>query len=128
MSVPKGRVLDKNLDEEGLESGDCGDDEDECIGGSGDGAMKVRNQLRFLAGACASRLAAKPSQHQFTLTWLCRSPRYLQCHQLCKEILYSGGGWGGEEFSGSLFGGCCFPHLWTWVDEKGSFQFLFFIV
>ncbi|KAF3812656.1 hypothetical protein GH733_019458 [Mirounga leonina] len=50
MSVPKGRVLDKNLDEEGLESGDCGDDEDECIGGSGDGAMKVRNQLRFLTG------------------------------------------------------------------------------
>ncbi|KAB0401685.1 hypothetical protein E2I00_010499 [Balaenoptera physalus] len=50
MSVPKGRVLDKNLDEEGLESGDCGDDEDECIGGSGDGMMKVKNQLRFLAG------------------------------------------------------------------------------
>ncbi|EFB22942.1 hypothetical protein PANDA_007332, partial [Ailuropoda melanoleuca] len=49
MSVPKGRVLDKNLDEEGLGSGDCGDDEDECIGGSGDGATKVRNQLRFLA-------------------------------------------------------------------------------
>ncbi|EPY73451.1 hypothetical protein CB1_007347011 [Camelus ferus] len=49
MSVPKGRVLDKNLDEEGLESGDCGDDEDECIGGSGDGTMKVKNQLRFLA-------------------------------------------------------------------------------
>ncbi|XP_073655749.1 glypican-3 isoform X2 [Tursiops truncatus] len=49
MSVPKGRVLDKNLDEEGLESGDCGDDEDECIGGSGDGMMKVKNQLRFLA-------------------------------------------------------------------------------
>ena len=50
MSVPKGRVVDKNLDEEGLESGDCGDDEDECIGGSGDGIMKVKNQLRFLAG------------------------------------------------------------------------------
>lgn len=50
MSVPKGRVLDKNLDEEELESGDCGDDEDECIGGSGDGMMKVKNQLRFLAG------------------------------------------------------------------------------
>ena len=50
MSVPKGRVPDKNLDEEGLESGDCGDDEDECIGGSGDGMMKVKNQLRFLAG------------------------------------------------------------------------------
>uniref|UniRef100_A0A8I3WEF4 Glypican-3 n=1 Tax=Callithrix jacchus TaxID=9483 RepID=A0A8I3WEF4_CALJA len=49
MSVPKGRVLDKNLDEEGFESGDCGDDEDECIGGSGDGMMKVKNQLRFLA-------------------------------------------------------------------------------
>uniref|UniRef100_A0A8C3W0J9 Glypican-3 n=1 Tax=Catagonus wagneri TaxID=51154 RepID=A0A8C3W0J9_9CETA len=49
MSVPKGRVLDKNLDEEGLESGDCGDDEDECIGGSGDGMLKVKNQLRFLA-------------------------------------------------------------------------------
>lgn len=50
MSVPKGRVLDKSLDEEGLASGDCGDDEDECIGGSGDGMMKVKNQLRFLAG------------------------------------------------------------------------------
>ena len=50
--MPKGRVLDKTLDEEGLESGDCGDDEDECIGGSGDGTTKVRNQLRFLAGAC----------------------------------------------------------------------------
>uniref|UniRef100_H0WWD8 Glypican-3 n=1 Tax=Otolemur garnettii TaxID=30611 RepID=H0WWD8_OTOGA len=49
MSVPKGRVLDKNLDEEGLESGDCGDDEDECIGGSGDGMGKMKNQLRFLA-------------------------------------------------------------------------------
>ncbi|XP_041496376.1 glypican-3-like [Microtus oregoni] len=49
MSVPKGKVLDKNLDEEGLESGDCGDDEDECIGSSGDGMMKVKNQLRFLA-------------------------------------------------------------------------------
>ncbi|XP_042524176.1 glypican-3 [Dipodomys spectabilis] len=49
MSVPKGRVVDKNLDDEGLESGDCGDDEDECIGASGDGMMKVKNQLRFLA-------------------------------------------------------------------------------
>ncbi|GAB1302773.1 Glypican-3 [Apodemus speciosus] len=49
MSVPKGKVLDKSLDEEGLESGDCGDDEDECIGSSGDGMMKVKNQLRFLA-------------------------------------------------------------------------------
>lgn len=58
--MPKGRVLDKNLDEEGLESGDCGDDEDECIGGSGDGTMKVRNQLRFLAGMCVSQLASKP--------------------------------------------------------------------
>lgn len=48
--MPKGRVVDKNLDEEELESGDCGDDEDECIGGSGDGMMKVKNQLRFLAG------------------------------------------------------------------------------
>lgn len=50
MSVPKGKVVDKNLDEEGLVSGDCGDDEDECIGSSGDGMMKVKNQLRFLAG------------------------------------------------------------------------------
>ena len=49
MSVPKGKVLDKSLDEEGLESGDCGDDEDECIGSSGDGMVKVKNQLRFLA-------------------------------------------------------------------------------
>lgn len=48
--MPKGKVLDKTLDEEGLESGDCGDDEDECIGSSGDGMMKVKNQLRFLAG------------------------------------------------------------------------------
>lgn len=59
MSVPKGRVLDKNLDEEGLESGDCGDDEDECIGGSGDGTTKVRNQLRFLAGACERQRASE---------------------------------------------------------------------
>lgn len=50
MSVPKGRILEKTLEEEELESGDCGDDEDECIGGSGDGMMKVKNQLRFLAG------------------------------------------------------------------------------
>ncbi|CAK6450224.1 unnamed protein product [Pipistrellus nathusii] len=49
MSMPKGRVVEKNLDEEGLESGDCGDDEDECIGASGDGMMKMKNQLRFLA-------------------------------------------------------------------------------
>uniref|UniRef100_A0A8C2UJN3 Glypican-3 n=1 Tax=Chinchilla lanigera TaxID=34839 RepID=A0A8C2UJN3_CHILA len=49
MSVPKGRALEKTLDEEGFGSGDCGDDEDECIGGSGDGMMKVKNQLRFLA-------------------------------------------------------------------------------
>lgn len=50
MSVPKGKAVDKSLDEEGLVSGDCGDDEDECIGSSGDGMMKVKNQLRFLAG------------------------------------------------------------------------------
>lgn len=43
MFVFKGRVLDKNFDEEGFESGDCGDDEDECIGGFGDGMMKVKN-------------------------------------------------------------------------------------
>lgn len=73
MSVPKGRVLDKNLDEEGLGSGDCGDDEDECIGGSGDGDRKVRNQLRFLAGGCTRQLASEPRwpgspvQHQLTL-------------------------------------------------------------
>jgi glypican 3 (OCI-5) len=56
MSVPKGKVLDKSLDEEGLESGDCGDDEDECIGSSGDGMVKVKNQLRFLAGNWLKRL------------------------------------------------------------------------
>lgn len=67
--MPKGKVVDKNLDEEGLESGDCGDDEDECIGSSGDGMMKMKNQLRFLAGnglkmlrlsQCKTQLLARP--------------------------------------------------------------------
>ncbi|KAL0588371.1 hypothetical protein AAY473_039382, partial [Plecturocebus cupreus] len=69
MSVPKGRVLDKNLDEEGFESGDCGDDEDECIGGSGDGMMKVKNQLRFLAGGNRVSLCC-PGWSAVAQSWL----------------------------------------------------------
>lgn len=71
--MPKGKVLDKNLDEEGLESGDCGDDEDECIGSSGDGMMKVKNQLRFLAGNCLKMvmLSGVKNQSLSARQWWC---------------------------------------------------------
>lgn len=51
MSVPRRKSLDKPQDEEEeAESGDC-DDEDHCGGGtSGNGELRVKNQLRFLAG------------------------------------------------------------------------------
>uniref|UniRef100_A0A6G1RJJ2 Glypican 3 n=1 Tax=Hypotaenidia okinawae TaxID=2861861 RepID=A0A6G1RJJ2_9GRUI len=47
MALPRRRAPGKTPEEE-EESGDC-DDEDECDRGSGDGELRVRNQLRFLA-------------------------------------------------------------------------------
>lgn len=49
MTLPRRKAPGKTAEEEEGESGDC-DDEDECGGGSGDGELRVRNQLRFLAG------------------------------------------------------------------------------
>ncbi|NXS94733.1 GPC3 protein, partial [Jacana jacana] len=46
MAFPLRKTPGKTPEEE--ESGDC-DDEDDCSGGSGDGELRVRNQLRFLA-------------------------------------------------------------------------------
>ncbi|XP_053130268.1 glypican-3 [Hemicordylus capensis] len=49
MSVPRRKSLDKPEDEDEAESGNC-DDEDGCDGGtSGNGEIRVKNQLRFLA-------------------------------------------------------------------------------
>lgn len=48
MALPHQKAPGKTPEEE-EESGDC-DDEDDCGGGSGDGELRVRNQLRFLAG------------------------------------------------------------------------------
>ncbi|XP_015687911.1 glypican-3 [Protobothrops mucrosquamatus] len=50
MAASRRRNLDPPEDEEGAESGDC-DDEDACneAAVSGDGELKVKNQLRFLA-------------------------------------------------------------------------------
>lgn len=50
-SASRRKNLDRLEDEEGAESGDC-DDEDACseAAASGDGELKVKNQLRFLAG------------------------------------------------------------------------------
>lgn len=48
MALPRRKSPGKTPDEE-EESGDC-DDEDDCGRGSGDGELRVRNQLRFLAG------------------------------------------------------------------------------
>jgi len=48
MALPHRKAPGKTPEEE-EESGDC-DDEDDCGGGSGDGELRVRNQLRFLAG------------------------------------------------------------------------------
>ncbi|NXP34126.1 GPC3 protein, partial [Leiothrix lutea] len=48
MTLPRRKAPGKTTEEEEEESGDC-DDEDECGGGSGDGELRVRNQLRFLA-------------------------------------------------------------------------------
>ncbi|XP_070808033.1 glypican-3 [Pituophis catenifer annectens] len=49
-SASRRKNLDRLEDEEGAESGDC-DDEDACneAAASGDGELKVKNQLRFLA-------------------------------------------------------------------------------
>ncbi|KAM6252420.1 glypican-3 [Spheniscus humboldti] len=47
MALPHRKAPGKTPEEE-EESGDC-DDEDDCGGGSGDGELRVRNQLRFLA-------------------------------------------------------------------------------
>ncbi|KAM6253776.1 glypican-3 isoform 2-T2 [Porphyrio hochstetteri] len=52
MALPRRRAPGKTPEEE-EESGDC-DDEDECDRGSGDGELRVRNQLRFLAGQAGS--------------------------------------------------------------------------
>uniref|UniRef100_A0A8C4YHL5 Glypican-3 n=1 Tax=Gopherus evgoodei TaxID=1825980 RepID=A0A8C4YHL5_9SAUR len=48
MSISRRKAPDKTTDEDGSESGDC-DDEDDCSGGSGNGELRVKNQLRFLA-------------------------------------------------------------------------------
>lgn len=48
MALPRRKAPGKTPEEE-EESGDC-DDEDECSEGSGNGDLRVRNQLRFLAG------------------------------------------------------------------------------
>uniref|UniRef100_A0A8C8VND3 Glypican-3 n=1 Tax=Pelusios castaneus TaxID=367368 RepID=A0A8C8VND3_9SAUR len=48
MSISRRRAPDKTMDEDESESGDC-DDEDDCRGGSGNGELRVKNQLRFLA-------------------------------------------------------------------------------
>ncbi|XP_054025503.1 glypican-3 [Dryobates pubescens] len=47
MALPHRKAPGKTPEEE-EESGDC-DDEDDCSRGSGDGELRVRNQLRFLA-------------------------------------------------------------------------------
>ncbi|NXY42856.1 GPC3 protein, partial [Ceuthmochares aereus] len=47
MALPRRKAPGKTPQEE-EESGDC-DDEDDCGRGSGDGELRVRNQLRFLA-------------------------------------------------------------------------------
>ncbi|XP_074003709.1 glypican-3 [Numenius arquata] len=47
MALPPRKTPGKTPEEQ-EESGDC-DDEDDCSGGSGDGELRVRNQLRFLA-------------------------------------------------------------------------------
>ncbi|XP_068812962.1 glypican-3 isoform X2 [Struthio camelus] len=49
MALPRRKAPGKTTEEEEeAVSGDC-DDEDDCDGGSGDGELRVRNQLRFLA-------------------------------------------------------------------------------
>ncbi|XP_062998153.1 glypican-3 [Elgaria multicarinata webbii] len=50
MSVSRRKSLDKPDDEDEAASGDC-DDEDDCggVAASGNGELKVKNQLRFLA-------------------------------------------------------------------------------
>ncbi|KAJ7403786.1 hypothetical protein BTVI_74921 [Pitangus sulphuratus] len=48
MALPRQKAPGRTPEEE-EESGDC-DDEDDCGRGSGDGELRVRNQLRFLAG------------------------------------------------------------------------------
>ncbi|OXB79708.1 UNVERIFIED_CONTAM: hypothetical protein H355_011094 [Colinus virginianus] len=48
MALPRRKATDKTPEEVEEESGDC-DDEDDCGRGSGDGELRVRNQLRFLA-------------------------------------------------------------------------------
>ncbi|XP_048719211.1 glypican-3 isoform X2 [Caretta caretta] len=48
MSISRRKAPDKTTDEDESESGDC-DDEDDCSGGSGNGELRVKNQLRFLA-------------------------------------------------------------------------------
>ncbi|XP_007440692.1 glypican-3, partial [Python bivittatus] len=50
MSASRRKHLDRLEDEDGAESGDC-DDEDVCdgAGASGNGELRVKNQLRFLA-------------------------------------------------------------------------------
>ncbi|XP_067404122.1 glypican-3 [Emydura macquarii macquarii] len=48
MSTAWRKAPDKTADEDESESGDC-DDEDDCRGVSGNGELRVKNQLRFLA-------------------------------------------------------------------------------
>ncbi|XP_025071263.1 glypican-3 isoform X2 [Alligator sinensis] len=58
MSVPRQKTPDKTMDEDESESGDC-DDEDDCSGASGNGDVRVKNQLRFLADTDDSTAVAR---------------------------------------------------------------------
>ncbi|XP_075797252.1 glypican-3 isoform X1 [Pelodiscus sinensis] len=48
MALSRRKAPEQSTEEEESESGDC-DDEDDCRGGSGNGALGVKNRLRFLA-------------------------------------------------------------------------------
>lgn len=55
MAISRRKSLDKPENEDEEESGDC-DDEDDCGGdSSGNGGLRVKNQLRFLAGKGEAR-------------------------------------------------------------------------
>lgn len=63
-------------DEEGLESGDC-DDEDECAGVSGLGPPTRRKRLRIFAGQLHSKL------YSFKCELCCTYLSILYFHQVC---------------------------------------------
>lgn len=68
MTLPHQKASGKAPEEEEEESGDC-DDEDDCGRGSGDGELRVRNQLRFLAGDGDGGIAATSVGYRFW--WWC---------------------------------------------------------